>query len=105
MRLSLIEPDQVEALKLGVPEFGVAVREYVQDGVDPDIRVIRMNPEGYSPRWYLDVRAGSSRRIFIIDQINIEVMRVVVPIYLIDLTDEVRAEMAGVFGADVSLAR
>jgi hypothetical protein len=98
VRFSLIEPDQIEALKIGVAELELALREYLQDEIDPDVRVIRMAPEGYSPRWYLDVRAGSSRRIFIVDHTLIEVMRVIVPIYLIDLTDGVRAEMAGVFG-------
>lgn len=101
MRASHIPLPQLEAIAIGALGFREALLGPIEDGIDPDLRVLRVAPEGHAPRWYIEVRGrDGARNQLIVDKSNRTTMAALVPIYLVDHVQSVREEMADVFALD-----
>jgi hypothetical protein len=92
-RLLHVPLDQLRALEKGCPGLLGAVTNCVQEGTDPTIRVIRIAPRGDRPRWYLAV----GQQVLILDSSDLAAMAAAVPIFLVDLVEDLRQELAPLF--------
>jgi hypothetical protein len=100
MRWSVIPFEQLKAIDWGCHGFARALAKCIQDGNAPDIYIIRVAPEGHTPRWYVEIRADNYRQQFIVDMTRFETMAAIVPIYLVDHVQSVREELKAIFEID-----
>jgi hypothetical protein len=96
MRLLHVPLDQLRALEAACPGLLDAVTSVVQEGVDPTIKVIRIASQGERPRWYVEVGA-SGARVLVLNATDLSAMAAAVPIFLVDLVQEIREELGPLF--------
>lgn len=94
MRVLHIPLGQLRAVARACPGLLAAVTTAVEKGTDPEIRVLRVATRGEVPRWYLEV---SKHEVLVLRPDDIEAMAAVVPIFVVDLIDEIRTELAPLF--------
>lgn len=93
MRVLHLPLPQLRALARACPGLFEAVAAVVEQGTDPSLRVLRVAREGERPRWYIAV----GKQTLVLDSTKLDAMAAAVPIFLVDLVEDVRAEMAPLF--------
>lgn len=93
MRILHLPLPQLRAIARACPGLLEAITFVVQEGVDPSLRVLRVAPLGEGPRWYIAV----GKQTLVLDSSEVEAMAAAVPIFLVDLVEDVRAELKPLF--------
>jgi hypothetical protein len=94
---SRIPIEQIKAISRGAPGFHKDLARRLQEGQEPQLHVIRLILEGCEPSWFLYVESESGSRLFGVDKSNIDTMAALVPIFLVEFVQHVRAELPEVF--------
>ena len=93
MRILHLPLPQLRALARACPDLLEAITFVVQEGVDPSLRVLRVVPAGERPRWYIAV----GKQTLVVDSSDLAAMAAAVPILLVDVVADIRAELAPLF--------
>jgi len=100
MRLTKIPFERFKAIDHGCRGLARALTKCIQQGDEPDLRVLRVIPENGKPLWSVEVRAGGTHQQFAVDMSMLETKAAVVPIYLVDHVQSIRKELSEVFEID-----
>ena len=100
MLWSRIPFDQIRAISRGSPGFHRDLARRLQGGEEPQVHVLRIVMEGSDPSWFVLIAGDSSSKLCGVDKSNIETMSALVPIFLVEFVQHVRAELSEVFAIE-----
>ena len=100
MLWSRIPFEQIRAISRGSPGFHKDLAKRLQNGDNPQIHVLRLVLEDAEPCWFVVIYSESGSKICGVDKSNVETMAAIVPLFLVEFVQNVRAELAEVFAIE-----
>ena len=91
---------QIRAISRGSPGFHRDLARRLQSGEEPQIHVLRIVMEGSEPCWFVLIESETGSKICSTDKSNLETMAALVPIFLVEFVQHVRAELNEVFAIE-----
>ncbi len=100
MLWSRIPYEQIKAIGRGVPGFHKSLAKRVHEGEEPQVHVIRIVMEECEPTWFVVIEGESGPKLFGVNKANVNTMAALVPIFLVESVQHVRAELSEVFAIE-----
>jgi hypothetical protein len=100
MLWSQIPIDQIRAISRGAPGFHKDLARRLHEGEEPQIHVVRIVFEECEPCWFVLIESQNSSKLCGVDKSNLDTMAALVPIYLTEFVQHVRAELPEVFAIE-----
>ena len=100
MLWSRVPNEQIRAISRGARGFHTDLVKRLQNGEEPRIHVLRIVLEDTIPCWFVVVDSESGIKTCSVDKANIETMAALVPMFLVEFVQHVRAELAEVFAIE-----
>jgi len=100
MLWSRVPIDQIRAIARGAPGFHKDLARRLREGEEPQIHVVRIVFEESEPCWFVLIESQTGSKICGVDKFNVDTMAALVPIYLTEFVQHVRAELPEVFAIE-----